>query len=89
MSISKERLEELINKFLNNLRNEYEESMSYYVNEIKENPEKFLTHYYKTLINDCMEERGLRSIHGYDGFDFPLRLKDFTEEEIKYLEEDK
>lgn len=85
MTISKERLEELLNKFLNNLRNEYESSMSYYVNKIKDNPEEFLKCYYKTLIKDCMEERGLRSIHGYDSFDFPLRLNDFTKEELEYL----
>lgn len=41
----------------------------------------------KTLRNDPMEDRGFRSVSGYCVSVFPLRLKDFTEEEIKYLEE--
>jgi hypothetical protein len=89
MTISKERVEELRSIFLNNLRKEFEEEISYHIDELGKNPEKFFKSYYKTLMKDCMEERGLRSINGYIGIEFPLRLNDFTEEEIKYLEEDK
>jgi len=86
MTISKERLEELRSRFLILLNQDYEEAISYYTEQFNKNPKEFLKSYYKILVNDCMEEQGLRSVQGYYIVDFPLRLKDFTEEEIKYLE---
>ena len=85
MTISKERAEELRVIFLNNLRNEFEEALSYYGYELERNPKNFLKHYYNELISDSLEEIGLRSVQGYYHVNFPLRLKDFTEEELEYF----
>jgi|GEM_PF-4827650 len=87
MTISKERLEQLRDKFLINLRMDFDDILSWSIEELGKNPKKFLKQYIKELKNDPMEDRGLKTNLGYYLSDFPLRLKDFTEEEIKYLEE--
>ena len=87
MSISQERLKELQNIFINNLQKEFEEALSYFKSEFEKDPEMFLKFYYSDLRNDVMEDRGLETNRGFYCSYYPLRLKDFTKEEVKYFGE--
>lgn len=85
MTISKERTEELIDKLIVNLRNELEETLHYVIKKAGEDPVKFLFDYIASIKMDYRASDGRSSSIGYDTIDYPLNIREFTEEELKYL----
>lgn len=84
MTISKERVEELRNTILINLRNELDEILHYAVEDGK-NPVKFLFDYIAMIKQDYRASNGRSSSIGYSSVDYPLNIREFTEEELKYF----
>ena len=83
--ISKERVEELKNRLLIQLRSEFEEIYHDVQAELEEDPIEFLFDYMKYLKRDTRASIGNISSNSYVYIDFPLSRWDFTEEELKYF----
>jgi hypothetical protein len=83
--ISKERTEELRDKLIVNLRNELEETLHYVIEEAGKDPVKFLFDYVALIKQDYRAGNGRSSSIGYSSVDFPLNIREFTEEELKYF----
>lgn len=86
MTISKERAEELRNKLLVRLCNDLEELRHTIIEDAgKEEPLESLFEYISFLKKDVKACRGNRSMDSYVYIDFPLSIREFTQEELKYL----
>lgn len=86
MTISKERAEELRNKLIVRLCDDLEELRHTIIEEVgKEEPLESLFEYISFLKKDQRACRGNRSMDSYVYIDFPLNIREFTEEELKYL----
>jgi hypothetical protein len=85
MTISKERAEELRNKLLINLRSELDDILHYAIEEAGKDPIKFLFDYVALIKQDYRAGNGRSSSIGYSSVDFPLNIREFTEEELKYF----
>ena len=85
MTISKERAEELRNKLLVNLRSELDDILHYAIEEAGKDPVKFLFDYIASIKMDYRASDGRSSSIGYDTIDYPLNIREFTEEELKYF----
>ena len=83
--ISKERAEELRDKLILNLRNDLEETLHWVIQESGKDLVKFLFDYIGKIKMDYRASNGRSSSIGYDTIDYPLSIRDFTEEELKYL----
>ncbi|NBO23311.1 hypothetical protein EBU94_08245 [bacterium] len=85
MTISKERLEELRDKLLVSLRSELDGILHYAIEEAGKDQVKFLFDYVALIKQDYRAGNGRSSSIGYSSVDFPLNIREFTEEELKYL----
>lgn len=85
MTISKERAEELRDRLLLKLQADLEEIIHTTIEEAGKDPLKFLFEYISYLKRDVRACRGNRSMDSYVYIDFPLSIREFTEEELKYL----
>lgn len=86
MTISKERAEELRNKLLVRLCDDLEKLRHTIIEDAgKEEPLDYLFEYISFLKKDLRACRGNSSSDSYVYIDFPLNIKEFTEEELKYL----
>jgi len=78
MMISKERVEELKNRLLIQLRSEFEEIYHDVQAELEEDPIEFLFDYMKYLKRDTRASIGNISSNSYVYIDFPLSRWDFS-----------
>lgn len=79
MTISKERIEELRNKILVQLKTDLDNLLNGIIDEAGKDPLKFLFKYIEDF------KWGCKGMDSYLSIDFPLSTRDFTEEELKYL----
>ncbi len=79
MTISKERIEELRNKILVQLKTDLDDLLNRKIDEAGKDPLKFLFKYIEDF------KWGCKGLDSYLSIDFPLNTRDFTEEELKYL----
>lgn len=79
MTISKERIEELKNKILVQIKTDLDDLLNGIIDEAEKDPLKFLFKYIEDF------KWGCKGMDSYMSIDFPLSEKDFTEEELKYL----
>lgn len=87
MTISKERAEELRDRLLVRLCNDLDELKHIIIEDTgKQDPIEFLFEYISYLKKDVRACRGSRSSDSYVYIDFPLSVREFTEEELKYLQ---
>jgi len=86
MTISKERAEELKNKLFVRLCDDLEKLRHAIIEDAeKEEPLDYLFEYISFLKKDLRACRGYSSSDSYVYIDFPLSIREFTEEELKYL----
>lgn len=85
MTISKERVEELRNKLLVQLKNDLDTVLSEIIDEAGKDPFKFLFDYISCLKRDIRAAKGNSNSDSYLWIPFPLNKREFTEEELEYL----
>lgn len=85
MTISEERLEELMYKLILRLQDDMKDQFNIILRDTRKDKLQFLFEYISRLKKDDGTARGNRSFDSYVYIDFPLSKSDFTEEELKYL----
>ena len=85
MTISKERAEELRDKMITDLRSQMDYILEYVIEESSKDMTKFLFDYISLLKQDYRASNGRSSSVGYTTVDYPLNIREFTEEELKYF----